>query len=309
VSLATTDPGDRLEPELYCPECGYDLRGRAGEICPECGLHFDPSTLSQSRIPWTHRRRIGNARAFLRTVWQATWRGGDLLKELSRPVTHEEAQRFRWLSAVISALHIMVVLLTGILLAGSQAVLPRLNLGWTGAAAPPRGAFDLFLPWVAGILLPPVLPIAWLLFIAMLSGVQSYWFHPRSIPVVRQNRAVTISYYAVSPLIWLPLPVLLFLGAIALELAVGGQANRAMTTGEVRLYVAMLIAAILLLPLPAMAWFNLVRLVHRATESDMLRTLVAAIGIPLAWLGCALLGLFAFPWVVGYLFLVLDSFR
>jgi|SRR5581483_11274271 len=28
-------PGNRP----YCPECGYDLTGNAGDICPECGSH------------------------------------------------------------------------------------------------------------------------------------------------------------------------------------------------------------------------------------------------------------------------------
>lgn len=36
------------EPQLiYCPQCGYDLRGQHAERCPECGLHYDTAALRQ----------------------------------------------------------------------------------------------------------------------------------------------------------------------------------------------------------------------------------------------------------------------
>ena len=31
--------------------------------------------------------------------------------------------------------------------------------------------------------------------LVLVTGVASYWFHPKSIPVVRQNRTIALSYY------------------------------------------------------------------------------------------------------------------
>ncbi len=33
---------------LKCPRCGYDLTGRSRDVCPECGVAFDPNYLGSS---------------------------------------------------------------------------------------------------------------------------------------------------------------------------------------------------------------------------------------------------------------------
>jgi hypothetical protein len=36
--------------QLFCPDCGYDLRGQTEERCPECGFHYDrPALLAMNR--------------------------------------------------------------------------------------------------------------------------------------------------------------------------------------------------------------------------------------------------------------------
>ena len=64
-----------------------------------------------------------------------------------------------------------------------------------------------------------------------------------------------------------------------------------------------------ILVVPLIVWFNLVRLIKRATNDDLVRMLWTAMGVPLAWLLCGVLALFAFPWVVGFVWLVIDSLR
>src|SRR5690606_33860096 len=60
-------------PDVFCPWCGYDLRGRVGEACPECGGRIDREELLRSQIPWSHRRTLGRIRAFWQTVWLVTF--------------------------------------------------------------------------------------------------------------------------------------------------------------------------------------------------------------------------------------------
>jgi hypothetical protein len=51
---------------VYCPGCGYDLRGAVSDRCPECGASTDGA--GESRIPWTQRRTRGRVRAYVETV-------------------------------------------------------------------------------------------------------------------------------------------------------------------------------------------------------------------------------------------------
>ncbi len=52
-----------LPDTAVCLQCGYSLRGLPGNLCPECGRHFDPSddtTFTVPREPWrtVFRRRL-----------------------------------------------------------------------------------------------------------------------------------------------------------------------------------------------------------------------------------------------------------
>src|SRR5688500_6888706 len=90
----TDDAPAPNDADLFCPGCGYDLRAIDSGRCPECGLPVD-RTAGVSRIPWAHRRRIGWARAYSRTVWLATFRTRKLAAEVERPVDYRAAQQFR----------------------------------------------------------------------------------------------------------------------------------------------------------------------------------------------------------------------
>ena len=50
----------------------------------------------------------------------------------------------------------------------------------------------------------------------LFTGLPSYFFHPRRLPIERQNRAIALSYYGSGPLAFLPLTVVLAAIPIAL---------------------------------------------------------------------------------------------
>lgn len=85
--------------ELFCPACGYSLRGLTRGRCPECGLDLGPVRAAGSQMPWVHRRQIGWLRAFWRTVWFVTFRHKRIAAEIARPVSYRDAQLFRWVVA------------------------------------------------------------------------------------------------------------------------------------------------------------------------------------------------------------------
>lgn len=289
--------------DLFCPGCGYDLRSIASDRCPECGLPIDRDA-GVSRIPWAHRRRIGWARAYWRTVWLATFNTRKLAAEIERPVDYRVAQHFRLVTALLAALAIVSVFVTTLVAAGGMAELAtEFSIGMDPYDNPPRraGRYDMLLPWAAGVMVVPVLPAATLVFFVLATGVASYWFHPRSLPVVRQNRAVALSCYASAPLLFVWLPALNT--CLLIALAAQGQSGS-------RPYILLFFLNIFLVPIVVLAFYvSTLRLMRTTTGARRLRTVLAAILIPISWVLSGLLAMFGIPWVVGFAWLVFDSMR
>jgi hypothetical protein len=103
----TTDPSHTPdELDVLCEACGYSLIGITTSTCPECGRSFDPGDLPLARVPWLHRRKLGAANAYLRTVAMILLTPRKFVRELSRPVRISplDAQRFRQLTVRIAAI-------------------------------------------------------------------------------------------------------------------------------------------------------------------------------------------------------------
>lgn len=192
MNRATHPPPAAHARALYCPECQYDLRGRAGPRCPECGLDLAFVEADTSLIPWCDRSRPRLA-AFAHTVWLANFRPRLLLREFYRPVDERAAQRFRWVCVAIAYLS---------LLAAAAVVY----------AIEPAGYADLVeatAPWFPASFVPAVL-----LAVVLWTGIPSYFFHPPWLPVALQNRAVALSYYASASLVFLALLPPAFAGVL-----------------------------------------------------------------------------------------------
>lgn len=199
--------------DLFCPHCSYNLRGIESERCPECGRPFDRAALRVSRIPWVHRRQIGRVRAFVQTVWLASFQPGKLAEEINWSVSYSEAQRFR--QAVILLNFLPVVLLAGVLYGVAWLKTGHLAL----SAVVNLGVATSFVGEPCDVL---VVLGAWLLFLLGMTGAHTYWFHPRRLPVVHQNRGVALAYYACAPLALLPLVAGVIVGvALARDIVEG----------------------------------------------------------------------------------------
>lgn len=198
----TRSPRGAYADDLICPDCGYPLRGLTSERCPECGLLLDFIESGESGIPWCHRKRIGRVRAFCKTVFMEIFRNRMLCREIYRPVSYADAQRFRWVCVAVA--YVSTLIGVGLI----HVEFPNL----LGRAADEVGWW--FITLVAA---------CYLLALVAFTGLPSYFFHPRRLSVATQNRAVALSYYASAPLTLMVLPVLV--------IAIGGPLLRSGVLG------------------------------------------------------------------------------
>jgi hypothetical protein len=188
--------------ERFCPGCGYDLRGIASERCPECGTPFDPNEPTESQIPWSHRHTLGKFKALRRTIRLATFNPKQFATEINRPVSFADAVSFRRIVTWIACAPAMVAAVIGYV-----EIFRLLDKQWY-----PEDVAGSVIQWVG---LPVAMVSVWL-WTYCCTGVASYFFHPKRLPLRQQNRAVAISYYACAPMAYWPLTagiyVLLILG-------------------------------------------------------------------------------------------------
>lgn len=262
-----------LPEGAHCPNCGYDLRGSTSPRCSECGLDLATLRAGQSQIPWSHRHQLGRWRAYWETVWWGSFRVKRLAAEAALPVNHHDAQRFRWMTVAIVFATIL-----------AAQGLARLN------DADAFSWFDEF-EW---ILLP--VNAAILLTLAAWTGLPSYFFHPRSLPLPLQNRSIALSYYMAAPLAWLPIalqPVLIWIALdVSRPLPPTTEAN--VSYGSLGICLALF----------ALWWLtNLIRL-SRLTLRHTPATLKIAFIVPLLWILVGTLTICGPPLLIFWLILV-----
>ncbi len=167
-----------LPEGVFCPNCGYDLRGLSSERCPECGFSLDVVRLQTTQIPWVYRRELGWFRAYWRTFRLVSPR--TFCQEIVRPVSYPDSQVFRW----VTFLHAYLPILA--------ATTVWCCFGQPGKAIAARVEDFLHVQLICGLAL------------AGLPGLASYWFQPRRLDVEQQNRLIALSYYAWAPMALAP---------------------------------------------------------------------------------------------------------
>jgi len=304
--------------EQFCPECGYSLRGHgsgdgAAEVCcPECGFAVDLRTLHRSIIPWVHRHEIGRWRAYWRTVWLVSQRPRLVAAEASKPLRIEDAEGFRRVTAVLAFVPLAALVLWGYTTATAEYARIDFSL-WQGLYISfGKGSGPLLtrghaLGWVLEWVVVAALLLGLWLFVLGVTGIASYFFHPRHLNVVQQNRAVTLSYFSSAVLAWTPVSVtILTLGVACGQIrATDWQSAQLLRNASV---VAVVTGVVMLLGQAGIWYTDTLTMLRRASYGSWGRVATAALLLPVLSLILAALTLVILPAAVALVALVILSF-
>jgi len=277
--IATADPLPEIRQDLFCQRCGYNLRGLTGNRCPECGGSLDGVRSLVPQIPWMYRKELGWWRAYWRTIRFVMFRQAQFCDEMARPVNFRDSQSFRWLT-------VLLVSITSALPLGVSYLTTRVE------------SYNSFVSTAAAAGWPLLIfYFCWLLFLSAATGVPSYFFHPREVPVQQQNRAIALSYYACGPLAFLVIPLLTCTSAILTSTAKDPTVSM------------LFIVLTLTLPIGAIApwWLDLIHLARRLVPQKPSRAVAVAVFVPLLWLLLAFAILVGIPFVLFCVFLICAS--
>ncbi|MFH0982330.1 MAG: zinc ribbon domain-containing protein [Planctomycetota bacterium] len=284
------DAQTEIPYDLFCQECGYNLRGLTSDRCPECGYSLKTLRSQVPRIPWVFREELGRLRAYWRTVWMVMFRHKRFCEEVARPVDYGDAQRFRW----VTVLHVYLPVLAGTVLLHVLPWPSPFDGPWLDE--PFRGVWPM-----AGF------HLCILLFLAAATGVPSYFFHPRDIPIEQQNRAVALSYYACAALGWTPLAFVIGLAGLSVLYIQDRLWGRSAEVLPIVGGVLVMLGA--LLPIGQIVGYigDLIHIGVRVMPQRKGQLALLGFALPLLWLGLAGLIFVGLPAIVFYVVLIVTS--
>jgi hypothetical protein len=288
---------------IHCPACGYDLRGTAGDRCSECGLVIDRDDLARSNFPWVYREKRGRLNAFLSTVWGITLDRKVLRHEAAKPQAVADALKFRrWATAGVVIAFAGVAVLFLMTEGAGQVVVEDGPTGLNNVTMA-----DLVVPWVAGMVTVPVL-------IVLYAALTGFSIVRAPMKVLRPHRATAslpdtvraIGCYVTGPLFFL------FTAAVGIVVLFLGERLFRHPSQKMVQTIVMTAGGVLSLTIwiaiPA-ATFRTGQWRARLTRRGYATGFLAMGELLLWWL---LAGAFWFgvvPWCVGFVWIVVDSFR
>lgn len=296
---------------LYCPNCMYDLQGLAAApngqtTCPECGHTFTATLLAESTIPWSHRQNLGRRRALTRTASLVVFHPRKFASQLAAPVSLADALAFRRAIVLLNLAAVSLLFVCDyayrllfirsfrtVEFFASVASAIEGDSGLQRFESLYNNLFGLFLilPEPLGVILFLIGFGVTLLFI---TGVHTYFFHPRTLPVVLQNRALALSYYAAAPLRW---------GPLALCLAIGGFIALPFLLNNLPWPSRLITLPIVFGPLflcVLIFWLDCLLLLRHTTHCSTTRMVVYACVWPMLWFFCVAIAM-GLPLVFGIL--------
>jgi hypothetical protein len=220
-------------------------------------------------IGWEQRAYVGVIRAYLGTLVETTFAPRRLVSRASRPVSYAAAQRFRWLTIALATVAIGAT--ASAWWWQGQRPLPgtKTQLGLRSEELLARLWFDPGFVAVTGAGLAVGLALA--------TGIPSYFFHPKRLDVVRQNRAVALSYYGCGPLAWGVVLSAITFGCQRLRIDARDWVASGTADGVAR-FATVLLPLVLLVSLA-----NLGYLIKALTETSVLGAAIRVIIIGVGW--------------------------
>src|SRR5204862_5946332 len=113
---------------------------------------------------------------YFRTVWLATFHIEQIAGEIDRPVSYRDARLFQLITIAIAWLPVTIFIGALDFMFGAIVLPPA---AWSRVPEPSRAEIDLMIPLLQAFRLHVPIPLGVLLFFLGLSGVSSYFFHPR----------------------------------------------------------------------------------------------------------------------------------
>ncbi|MGB0767576.1 MAG: hypothetical protein ACPGYV_07675 [Phycisphaeraceae bacterium] len=209
---------DRSEPNaaeaLFCPSCMYDLRGGAGEACPECGFDLGDDSVGRSSIPWAYRQKLNAPLLLVTTAWRACRRPRLFCMALARPAERRDALQFRL--AVVWSVWLVVAACWSLAVWDDASLYLELDF-WEDEVTW-LADYDDHLEALAD--LGPRLvwfnvgfgALFWL-WLYLATGVQTYFAHRPGASDALDRRAVSLAYYACGPALLLIVPAVVMLAS------------------------------------------------------------------------------------------------
>lgn len=275
-----------ISKDIYCPGCRYHLFGIISDRCPECGYSLSYLTCETSSIPWENRREIGRVKAYCQTVWFMFFRRQRFAEQYAKSVNYRDSRKFQLITILLVFIPVAIVML---IFSDDYFSVPlQPYIPYTAVTHLHVLEFAYHEGWPVVLLFGCVF-----LYLFTITGVTSYFFHPKVLSNRLQNNAIALSYYTCSAL-----PVL-----IVSIITIGGlywYGESSTWYGSSIIIILIVITIVIFIK-----WWGSAPLLHRLIIPQRSRRLIITIAQPLLWLllgGLILVVLPAFVIVIPIVF-------
>lgn len=289
IESGTELPAAPLADDVFCLNCGYNLRGTASKRCPECGEPVQDSLVPVRGLAWTKPGLLFAYPRFWQTAWTVTFRPGVIWRQFFSSVPLRGALSFQ----LLAVLHIFLPVLLGTILI-YRAFPPSTRMGMSLSLV--SGGYAAI--WPVAVMLGCLLA-----FLISAMRAPAYFFEPAAGSLRQRSNATAMSHYACAPLAFFPIMILL-LGAITLAYSMNRWDLRYLKSIEYWPLAAIGVAAALS---AAGWWLGLVRLMRRTMPQRPARQALLSFGLPFVLLVLGLLWLLVVPALILFLVLVVAS--